>query len=275
MKKDLIVFYYFAKKVCIAEGFKEEIQFVEGRKFDQITSDDFFREYAWVVISSGISNKAAISVFRKLMETRNVDVVKHPGKNKALKKADCNYLKWFGLLQACKIDEDKIKYIQTLPYMGPATSYHFARNLGIDCAKPDRHLKRIAWVFDYTKTVGCNCIYDVQGMCKKISEETGDRIGTVDVILWRYCVLKPQTIEKLISDEIAERTKPAHAAYVIRNRLGYSLKEVLKHPSPINAEIVKYVDGVRTQHIEYNTLTEKMYKPIKSLSFLKKGGRKQ
>jgi len=206
MKKDLIEFYKHAKKVCISEGFEEEIQMVEERRFDQITSDDFFREYAWVVINSGISNKAAISVFRKLMETRNIAVVKHPGKRKALEKADASYLIWFGALKSyLKTDEEKIRYIQTLPYMGPATSYHLARNLGLDYAKPDRHLVRIAWLFGFTKRIGSNIIYDVQEMCKEISSETGDRIGTIDVVLWRYSLLNHDDMKKLIKENIDER----------------------------------------------------------------------
>jgi len=201
---NLIEFYNHAKKVCIAEGFQKEIQMVEDRKFEHIDSTYFFREYAWVVISSGISNKAATSVFTKLVETRNIDVVKHPGKNKALKKADCDYLEWFGLLQTCKTDEERIKFIQTLPYMGPATSFHLARNLGIDCAKPDRHLKRIAIHFLFFEEIEHpirNGIYitankdaDVQGLCKYISQKTGDRIGTVDIILWRVMQLTKGTI---------------------------------------------------------------------------------
>jgi len=184
---NLIEFYNHAKKVCISEGFGEEIQLVEERKFDQINSTYFFREYAWVVISSGISNKAAISVFTKLMEARNIGVVKHPGKNKALKKADCDYLEWFFHLQKCKTDEDKIKFIQTLPYMGPATSFHLARNLGIDCAKPDRHLVKIANHFGHD---------DVQTMCSDISKETDDRIGTIDIVLWRISVIMPPWKQK-------------------------------------------------------------------------------
>ena len=198
---NLITFYDFAKSVCISEGFEQEILMVEERKFDQINSTYFFREYAWVVISSGISNKAATSVFHKLMETRNIDVVKHPGKNKALKKAERDYLEWFFHLQKCKTDEKKIEYIQTLPYMGPATSYHLARNLGIDCAKPDRHLERIAWIFGYAEYIGYNLVCKVQDMCTTISKETGDRVGTVDIILWRYSVIHPQEIKKIINEQ--------------------------------------------------------------------------
>lgn len=224
---DLITFYNFAKKVCISEGFEEEIQLVEERKFDQINSTYFFREYSWVVISSGISNKAATSVFHKLMETRNIDVVKHPGKNKALKKADCDYLEWFFHLQKCKTDKERIEYLRTLPYMGPATSLHLARNLGIDVAKPDRHLKRIAEHFGYTvekilkikdlkrrikldimngaspenalQAYGINPSDEmqfVQWMCEDISKKTGDRIGTVDVVLWRFSTIMPPWKQK-------------------------------------------------------------------------------
>ncbi len=36
-----------------------------------------------------------------------------------------------------------------LPYMGPATSRHLAKNLGVDVAKPDRHLVRVAEAVGY------------------------------------------------------------------------------------------------------------------------------
>jgi hypothetical protein len=50
--------------------------------------------------------------------------------------------------------------------------------MGIDCAKPDRHLQRLADRFGYS---------NVQTMCREIANESGYRIGTVDLILWRYC----------------------------------------------------------------------------------------
>ena len=42
-----------------------------------------------------------------------------------------------------KILMQGIEFIQTFPYMGKATALHFAKNLGLDFAKPDRHLNRI------------------------------------------------------------------------------------------------------------------------------------
>ena len=216
-KKSLIEFYKKAKQICIDSGYGHEIQYVEERHFKDIDVDTFFGEYAFVVLSSGISNKAAESMYEKFMKTQKMSSVKHPGKRKALEKAGREHFQWFDLLTKCKDDGSRIQFIQTLPYMGPATSYHLARNLGIDCAKPDRHLKRIAEHFGYDvekikdlkrrtqfdiiggfspkkslQSYGFNPsdeIQFVQWMCEDISKKTKDRIGTVDVILWRACTI--------------------------------------------------------------------------------------
>ena len=74
--------------------------------------------------------------------------------------------------------------METLPWIGPITKYHLARNLGIDVAKPDRHLVRLAKRFGYNESTG------VQQMCEELAERTRDRIGVVDVVLWRYANLK-------------------------------------------------------------------------------------
>lgn len=233
-KKRLITFYNFAKQICIDNGYGHEIQYVENRHFGDIGTEEFFREYAFVVLSSGISNKAAESMYKKLFNDYKISAVKHPGKRKALERADREYLHWFELLQKCKDDNERIRFIQTLPYMGPATSYHLARNLGIDCAKPDRHLVKIAEHFGYNynrivkgkkikrmlkpqltaeiiaghspteainsvlknHSIDPNMQYFVQWMCEDISKETGDRIGTVDIVLWRISTIRPPWKQK-------------------------------------------------------------------------------
>jgi len=81
-----------------------------------------------------------------------------------------------------KDTNDKVEYVASLPMMGPITKYHLARNIGIDCAKPDRHLQRLAARFGYS---------DVQTMCGEIAKKSGYRIGTVDLILWRFCEKHP------------------------------------------------------------------------------------
>ena len=221
MKKDLIEFYNHAKKVCIAEGFKKEIDMVESRTFDETSKEDFFREYVFVVCNSGMKNQIATKIFRKYFEI-GIDAINHPGKKKAIKKAELEYSTWFMILKDRKTDKERLELLEKSPFIGKITKYHLARNIGIDCAKPDRHLKRIAEHFGYTvekilkikdlkrrikldimdgatpedalKAHGINPFDEaqfVQWICEDISNKTGDRIGTVDIVLWRFCTIIP------------------------------------------------------------------------------------
>lgn len=186
MTKNLIAFYNHAKKVCIAEGFKKEIDMVESRTFDKMSKEDFFREYVFVVCNSGMKNQVATKIFRNYFEI-GIDAINHPGKKIAIAQLEIYYKTWFNILQDMKTDEERLGLLETLPFIGKITKYHLARNLGIDCAKPDRHLKRIAEHFGYD---------NVQKMCLDISKEMGERVGTIDVVLWRAMQLKRGEIQE-------------------------------------------------------------------------------
>lgn len=49
--------------------------------------------------------------------------------------------------------------------------------------------------------------------------------------------------------------------YIKTNRPGYGLDEAIEQTSPENAVIVKYESGLRVEYIEWNLLTETMYRP--------------
>ncbi|MBA7467119.1 hypothetical protein ES707_02315 [subsurface metagenome] len=83
-------------------------------------------------------------------------------------------------------------YLKSLPHIGDITKYHLARNLGLNYAKPDRHLVRISNLFEHT---------NVQELCKKLSILTDDPIGLVDLVLWRFATLYPNYLE-LIKKEV-------------------------------------------------------------------------
>jgi hypothetical protein len=71
------------------------------------------------------------------------------------------------------------KMLQELPYIGPITCYHLARNIGLlDCVKPDLHLIRLAehWGFP-----------DCVSMCKTMGEGSGLPLGLVDLAVWYSC----------------------------------------------------------------------------------------
>ena len=173
---DILTFYKIAKQNCIDSGFENEIKFVEERKFEEQTADDFGRQFMYVILNSGMNNKIAEGMYRAAMK-HGIQAIGHPGKRAAIMEGFANKKKWFETLQSKETVNEKLAYLETLPWIGPITKYHLARNLGIDVAKPDRHMVRVANHFNYP---------NIQKMCEYLSLQTGDRIGTCDVVLWRF-----------------------------------------------------------------------------------------
>jgi hypothetical protein len=75
---------------------------------------------------------------------------------------------------------DPLYALQQFPFIGPITSLHLAKNLGIPLAKSDRHLSRLAESCGYT---------DPQLLCSNIAQFTGDPIDVVDIVLWRFAII--------------------------------------------------------------------------------------
>ena len=64
--------------------------------------------------------------------------------------------------------------------MGPVTSCHLAKNLGMEIVKPDRHLTRLAEKAGYDT---------VEQMCRTIADIVGDTLSVIDVVFWRYATI--------------------------------------------------------------------------------------
>lgn len=201
---DIYQFYQEAKNNVISAGYQWEIDLVFRRTWEQAQPDHFFAEYCFVVFNAGMKNQIAQKIYEKFMATMNmelhgstpqetadvriksldVSVIGHEGKREAIRLAMINYQRWFKELQIKKNNEYRVEYLESLPWIGKITKYHLARNLGIDVAKPDRHLVRLCGKFGFA---------NVQEMCKNISTKTGDRVGVVDLVLWRNANLQRST----------------------------------------------------------------------------------
>ncbi len=79
-----------------------------------------------------------------------------------------------------EIQADPLTALRQFPFIGPVTSFHLAKNLGIPIAKPDRHLSRLAECCGYS---------DTQAFCTNIAQFTGDPVDVVDVVLWRFAAI--------------------------------------------------------------------------------------
>jgi hypothetical protein len=74
--------------------------------------------------------------------------------------------------------DDPIPLLREMPFVGPVTVYHLAKNLGFNYAKEDRHLARLALFFGFQSA---------SALCEHLSSKSGDRVATVDLVLWRFC----------------------------------------------------------------------------------------
>lgn len=168
--------YMNLRAEIISRGFGHEVEWAESVTEPE-TALAFACEYVWVVLNSGMKNQIAAGIWKRLRPVLEAggsahDAFGHKGKAAAIDKvwqAQDDYLA--GYLSA----GDKLAYCQSLPWIGPITKWHLAKNLGLDVAKPDRHLQRIA---DQNKETP-------QGLCARLAKAVGDRIATVDQVIWR------------------------------------------------------------------------------------------
>jgi hypothetical protein len=58
--------------------------------------------------------------------------------------------------------------------------------------------------------------------------------------------------------------------YIKTNRMGYTLEDAIERSSKYNAQILKYESGLRKAYIEWNPLTEQMFKPLPDPRYFKK-----
>lgn len=192
--------YLLAKASISDQGYYYEIEDQQRVDFDEISDTTFLKEIAWVILSSGMSEKVIRSKFPKISEAffgwSSVEKISLNSNfcfsNAML--AFANKRKINGIIQSAKIlhnqgfqniktniKNEGISYLKVFPFIGEITSYHLAKNIGLNIPKPDRHLVRIAkaTIFD-----------DVFKLCSYISVETGDPVSVVDIVLWRFATLE-------------------------------------------------------------------------------------
>jgi hypothetical protein len=193
--------YMAAKEWVIKQGFYAEIDWQADVSLASLTESSFLREAAWVVLNAGFreavlrsrfpaitsaflnwSSAKEISTHRVECRRKALMSFRHKRKIDAiLKISDTVYLQGFQRIRQ-RLSDEPLDFIRTLPYIGPVTSYHLAKNLGLPVAKPDRHLVRIAKACGYES---------VQALCADVGHIIGDTVAVVDLVFWRYATLNP------------------------------------------------------------------------------------
>jgi hypothetical protein len=192
--------YIRAKMKVLAAGYAHEIIWQKNLRTEELTERDFLRECAWVILSSGMRESVIQEKFpgigQAFFEWSSAEVIVwhhdqcvreamalfgHRQKIEAIAKcAHIIHEKGFELLRE-ELTFSPIDALQQFPYIGPATSYHMAKNIGFPVAKPDRHLCRFAELSGYQNP---------SDLCQALAEYIGDPIAVVDIVLWRFATLE-------------------------------------------------------------------------------------
>ena len=176
--------------------YANEIAWQVSRNPKQVDESEFLREAAWVVYCSGFRESTVRRHFDYISlcffdwgSAKEIVAAKDVCVDSAM-RAIGNYRKHLAIVTiAQRVAErsfvtfkraflkEPIAIFATLPFLGPVTSVHLAKNLGFDLAKPDRHLVRLRTLLGFQ---------DVEEMCRSISSSSGDSVRVVDLVLWRY-----------------------------------------------------------------------------------------
>lgn len=143
------------------------------------TAEEFAQSAIYVIVNSGMKYGVAQQIYKRCIEKlyaggKARKVFGHPGKAKAI---DTIWKHREELFAAFLEAEDKLDFCASLRWIGPVTRYHLAKDLGVDVAKPDVHLARLARRDRTT----------VERLCRRLAKDACCRVATVDTILWRAC----------------------------------------------------------------------------------------
>jgi hypothetical protein len=155
------------------------------------SADVFASETIWVICNSGMKHTVARLIYDRVQGaleqgTPVRDVFRHEGKAAAIERIWREREELYAALLAITLTREEpeqgerlLEFCESLPWIGGITKYHLAKNFGADVAKPDVHLKRLA------DRESCTA----QELCSRIAKQTGFRVATVDLVLWRACAL--------------------------------------------------------------------------------------
>jgi hypothetical protein len=176
---DTATFARIEAEVCAA-GYGGDIEWSEGVTEPE-DADAFATEAIFVICNSGMKHTVAQGIFDRIMPRlynhgSAHEVFGHKGKCGAI---DLIWKERARLFSEYLAAPDKLAFCESLPFIGGITKYHLAKNFGVDVAKPDVHLQRLAEREGTTP----------QALCERLARESGYRTSTVDVILWRACAI--------------------------------------------------------------------------------------
>jgi hypothetical protein len=210
----LVHFYYDMKDWTWDSPYAPELEWQHSVTPRGLSGNRFLSEYAWVVLNSGFRESVVRRLFpdissaflywipESISEQRDIVL-------QAALKVFKNRKKIESILEGCllvsmrgtewievAINDGDFAALCQMPFIGPITCKHLAKNLGAHCCKHDRHLVRLAHELGFLSP-------DL--LCNVISEETGDPVGVVDYVLWRSAAFASDTFAEIAHSQSVSR----------------------------------------------------------------------
>jgi hypothetical protein len=178
--------YGLIRTYLYGQGYGDELDWAESLRCPD-DPDLFALEAVWVIVNSGMKAQVATGIFRFIRPLLEEDMLisgsgafGHKGKCAAIDWVWANRKSLHAQFLALKTDPERLAFCETLPWIGPITKWHLAKNWGVDVAKPDRHLVRLAEQHGTDTDELCWCLAAIDGVLVRM----------VDSTLWRACNLK-------------------------------------------------------------------------------------
>lgn len=181
----LLEHYREVRQVIIERGHADDIAWAEGITPPKDAAD-MACELIFVICNSGMQHRVARRIYERVVGTLAESLpvsgaFGHKGKVAAIEHIWANaYRLYDDLLLAQTADgpegyEQQLAWALSLPWIGKITGWHVIKNFGADVAKPD------VWMQRLSAATG----EEPQALCRRLSHESGDRVATVDTVLWR------------------------------------------------------------------------------------------
>ena len=204
---DIANAYFLIKKYVISKGYSNEIDYSNYISLSTLSEAQFLREIAWVILSSGMSYNSINKNFKNISlafynwySAESIYKSRNFCKRKALKffnnenkinaiiaSSEIVYSSGFHTIKN-NIQDKGIDYLENFPFIGPATKYHLAKNIGFNLAKPDRHLLRISTKLGFSSP---------NNLCQVLSNRIAEDVSVIDLVIWRYATLDRKYLLRL------------------------------------------------------------------------------
>ncbi|MBQ6110410.1 MAG: hypothetical protein IJL05_03445 [Alphaproteobacteria bacterium] len=180
-------------------SFDETLKHIKSKTY-RVSPDEFVSCAAYSILASGFKQTTAKTyheqVMKKLPENPHLedllDIFENANKMYAIWKIWNNRNEYCADYYECKTLEDKLNFLETLPYIGKITNRHLARNLGEDTPKYDIWVQRLGIIYSGNNKLEENnakLTPEIQRVCddmfNHLIKETGFPRGYIDAVLFK------------------------------------------------------------------------------------------